>query len=396
MFRTGFDEHRHSVTTPTAEISYVDIGTGPPALFVHGLATSSYLWQNLIGELGAGRRCIAVDLPLHGQSPVRPGQKLTLGAFADVLAEFIEVLGLWEIDLVGHDTGGAIAQILAARCPRRLRTLTLTDCETQDNIPPATMASTVELARTGQLAAAAPAILGDPVAARAFFEPGYQDPGFLTDELVRAYLEPLLGTPESAERTQELIAGLGPAELLASEPALRQLDVPTLIAWGTDDPFFDLKWAYWLQGQIAAAYQVIELPGARLHFPHENAAAFAPHVRRHWDTAGTALASDAGSRRADLADALCDTIDEYRDGEAALAPETGLTAITREADVTIRELARLSDPVWTARMRDQWKTAVDGLAEARPGTLSAPRFDRIAGAIERLRDLASDPRPPAD
>jgi pimeloyl-ACP methyl ester carboxylesterase len=154
-----------------------------------------------------------------------------------VLAEFITSLGLWEIDLVGHDTGGAIAQILAARCPQRLRTLTLTNCETQDNIPPAAMASTVELARTGQLIAAASAIIGNPVAARAFFETGYQNPEFLTTDLVEAFLDPVLGTRESAGRFQELIANLGPAELLESEPALRQLDVPTLIVWGTDDEF---------------------------------------------------------------------------------------------------------------------------------------------------------------
>src|SRR6266567_773161 len=191
MFLTGFDEHRHSVTMPTADVSYIDVGDGPPALFVHGLATNAYLWQELIRHLGAGRRCIVVDLPLHGRSPARPGQRLSIGAFADVLAEFIAGLGLWEIDLVGHDTGGAIAQVLAARCPQRLRTLTLTNCETQDNIPPAAMESTVELARTGQLAAAAPAILGDPAAARAFFEAGYQNPEFLTTDMVRAFLDPL-------------------------------------------------------------------------------------------------------------------------------------------------------------------------------------------------------------
>jgi pimeloyl-ACP methyl ester carboxylesterase len=394
MFLTGFDEHRHSVTMPTADVSYIDVGDGPPALFVHGLATNAYLWHELIRHLGAGRRCIVVDLPLHGRSPARPGQRLSIGAFADVLAEFIAGLGLWEIDLVGHDTGGAIAQVLAARCPQRLRTLTLTNCETQDNIPPAAMESTVELARTGQLAAAAPAILGDPAAARAFFEAGYQNPEFLTTDMVRAFLDPLLGTPESAERFQELIASLGPAELLASEPALRQLDVPTLIVWGTDDQFFDLKWAYWLQGEIGAAYQVTEMTGAKLYFPHENAAVLAPHIQRHWNTAACALVSDAESRRNNLADALCDAIDEYRDGEASLAPQTSLPALTHDADATIRELARLGDPAWAAEMRNQWKIAASVLDETGTRTaqpLSPAQADRVTGALQALRSLASEP-----
>jgi pimeloyl-ACP methyl ester carboxylesterase len=72
MFLAGFDDHRKSVTTtPTADVSYVDVGAGPPTLFVHGLATNAYVWQNLIGHLSDIRRRVAVDLPLHGQSPAR-------------------------------------------------------------------------------------------------------------------------------------------------------------------------------------------------------------------------------------------------------------------------------------------------------------------------------------
>ena len=74
-----------------------------------------------------------------------------------------------------------------------------------------------------------------------------------------------------------LLLGLGPADLLASEPALRELDVPTLIVWATDDKFFDLKWAYWLYGTIPTAYQVIEIAGGKLFFPLEHAAAHAAH-----------------------------------------------------------------------------------------------------------------------
>lgn len=284
MFLAGFDDHRQSVTTPAADVSYVDIGAGPPALFVHGLATNAYVWQHLIGHLSDVRRCIAVDLPLHGQSPARPGQQLTIGAFADMLHEFCERLDLPQVDLVAHDTGGAVAQVFAARHPDRLRTLTLTDCETQDNIPPAAMAATVEAARAGQLAPTAPALLADPAASRAFFAASYQDPRHLTAELVTSFLAPLLSTAAAAERFQELVAGLGPSELLAAEPGLRALDVPTLIAWGTDDAFFDLSWAHWLRDTIPGAREVVEITDGKLFFPHERAAELAPHVRRHWTT----------------------------------------------------------------------------------------------------------------
>jgi pimeloyl-ACP methyl ester carboxylesterase len=155
MFLAGFDDHRRTVSTQPGEVSYIEVGTGPAALFVHGIATSAYIWHNLIPLLAGTRRCVAIDLPLHGQSPATPEHQLTVGAFADTLAEVCARLSLGQVDLVGHDTGGAIAQVFAARHPELVRTLTLTNCETHDNIPPAAMAATVEAARAGQLAATA-------------------------------------------------------------------------------------------------------------------------------------------------------------------------------------------------------------------------------------------------
>src|SRR5438045_7326274 len=92
------DAARRSVTTRSGEISYIDIGTGPAAVFVHGVATNAYLWRNVIGALvsqqsgqrPSRRRCIAVDLPLHGRSPVADGQDLSLAALAALLEDFCD------------------------------------------------------------------------------------------------------------------------------------------------------------------------------------------------------------------------------------------------------------------------------------------------------------------
>jgi pimeloyl-ACP methyl ester carboxylesterase len=77
---TTLDTYRHTTTTRYGEISYLDAGTGPVALFVHGIATNAYLWRYVIGALSSQRRCIAIDLPLHGQSG--RGQRLVGGRIA--------------------------------------------------------------------------------------------------------------------------------------------------------------------------------------------------------------------------------------------------------------------------------------------------------------------------
>jgi pimeloyl-ACP methyl ester carboxylesterase len=101
--------------------------------------------------------------------------------------------------------------------------------------------------------------------------------------MVRAFLEPVLGTPTAAEKFQELVARVEPTDLLAAKPGLRNLDVPTLIVWGTADVFFDVKWAYWLRDTIPGAH-VVEVPGAKLFFPHERPDELSAHIRRHWAT----------------------------------------------------------------------------------------------------------------
>jgi pimeloyl-ACP methyl ester carboxylesterase len=284
VFLPGFDDHRRRVTTPAADLSYVEVGNGPPALFLHGVATNAYLWAGVVTELADLRRCIAVDLPLHGRSPARADQEMTIGAFADVVAEMCESLNLGPVDLVANDTGGAVAQLFAARHAESLRTLALTNCDTQDNMPPDVFAPTVELARAGRIAAGATALLGDLEAARsAVFGGAFEDPNVLPAEMVGEFLRPVLGTPQTAEKFQSLLASLEPSVLRSVEMALRHLYVPTLIVWGSADEFFDLKWAYWLRETIPGALDVIELPKAKLLFPYERPIELAAHLRRHWE-----------------------------------------------------------------------------------------------------------------
>jgi pimeloyl-ACP methyl ester carboxylesterase len=277
------ESHRRTVGTRTGDVSCIDVGEGPPALFVHGVGTNAYLWRNVLDRLAAERRCIALDLPLHGHSPATPDQDLTLDGLADAVDAFCEADGLVNIDLVAHDTGGAVAQIVAARRPERLRTFTLTNCDVHDNVPPEAFAPTVELAKAGALAPSAPALLADLGAARtAVFGTGYEHPEQLDLEIVRAFLEPVIGAPERARRFEELLAAMEPRYLLAVEPALARLEVQTLVVWGTADEFFDVKWAYWLRDLIPGAREVVEIEGAKLFFPDERAGELVPHLRRHW------------------------------------------------------------------------------------------------------------------
>ena len=279
------DKHRSQVQTRSGPASYVDTGgPGRPALFVHGVGSSSYLWRHVIDQLDGQRRCVAFDLPLHGRTPAAAGQDFSLPGLARFLADGCEALELTDIDVVANDTGGAITQVFAAGHPERLHTLTLTNCEAHDNVPPKMLLPAVLLARMGLLAPLATRLARDiPRARKRLFGSVYQDITSLPEDIARAWLEPLAGTGESARQFQRLMTSLHARDLLAVEPALARLQVPTLIVWGTGDRTFRLKWAYWLRDTIPGATEVVEIDGARLFFPDERAGELTAALRQHWD-----------------------------------------------------------------------------------------------------------------
>ena len=65
----------HSVQTASGRISYTEQGTGPVALFVHGVLLNGYLWRHQLADLSDIRRCIAVDLLAHGDTEIGPNQR---------------------------------------------------------------------------------------------------------------------------------------------------------------------------------------------------------------------------------------------------------------------------------------------------------------------------------
>src|SRR5258708_13442548 len=118
--------HR-SVQTASGLISCTEQGTGPVALFVHGVLLSGYLWRHQLEDLSNIRRCIAVDLLAHGATEIAPDQDVSVTANANMLKEFLDALHINQVDLVGNDSGGGIPQLFSTLYPTPVRNLTLTN-----------------------------------------------------------------------------------------------------------------------------------------------------------------------------------------------------------------------------------------------------------------------------
>jgi pimeloyl-ACP methyl ester carboxylesterase len=214
---------------------------------------------------------------------VTPGQDLSLNGLARRLEDFREALGIGELDLVANDTGGAVAQVFAAHHADRLRTLTLTNCDTQGNLPPEAFRPIVELAERGKLAPLMVQLAADSRQARTgVLGGGYEHPGRVPEEVLDAFVRPVSGTLEAARQFERLLTSVRAEELDAIEPLLKEFRLPTLLVWGTGDPNFGVEWAYRFRDAVPGVTEVVEVPGAKLFFPDERPEDLVPHLRRHW------------------------------------------------------------------------------------------------------------------
>ena len=250
--QTAFTTHR--IHTPSGRISYVEAGSGPVALFVHGVLLNKHLWRHQRSGLSDIRRCIAVDLLAHGDTEIEPNQDVSVTANANMLREVLDALRIDQVDLVGNDSGGGIAQIFAALNPNRVRSLTLTDCDTHDNWPPEAFKPFVEMVAAGGLSKMLNAMLADKSIYRSLgaLGPGYERPETATDEDIEIYLRPHLRSEQRTRDLERFVGAFDHKHTLAIEPQLRRLKAPTLIVWGMDDVYFPVKWAHWLAEAIPA------------------------------------------------------------------------------------------------------------------------------------------------
>jgi pimeloyl-ACP methyl ester carboxylesterase len=249
------------------EISYHDLGEGPPVLFLHGFPTNARLWRREAWLCAQRMRVIVPDLLGYGASDRPVDADLSEPAQAGYLKELIGALGLEQLAIMGHDIGGAIAQLLALEPEVDVAALVLLDAACFDAWPIEGMrhlqASTPEQ-ETPEFA--------DQVV-RLVLDLGIAHPERLEAGTVEGYLEPWLQDPHSLFRAARAVTGRG---LAGRDRELAALELPAFVVWGEDDPFLPAELAERL-GEVFDGAAVALLPGCS-HFVTEDAPQTVPQL----------------------------------------------------------------------------------------------------------------------
>ena len=193
----GYTKIRRYAQLKNCRVAYVQQGRGHAALFLHGFPLNGFQWRGVISRLAHYHKCIAPDFMGLGYTETAETQEITPETQAEMLAEFLDVLGIKAVDIVANDTGGEIAQLFAAHNPTRVRTLLLSNCDVDTNSPPPSFAPLLAAAQKGILTDSFDRLLVDKAAARSQRGLGafYTNPENLTDEAIEYYFSPLVGTP---------------------------------------------------------------------------------------------------------------------------------------------------------------------------------------------------------
>ncbi len=95
-------------------LAYKEQGEGHPVVFLHGLTFNRSTWDPILERLQGGWRCVAVDLPGHGESTDLP---YSIDKTLQRVHEVVTSLKLVRPVIVGHSSGAALASMYAANAP---------------------------------------------------------------------------------------------------------------------------------------------------------------------------------------------------------------------------------------------------------------------------------------
>lgn len=247
------------VRTGPADVAYIEEGDAalPPALFLHGVTTNAALWQKVVKQISDRVRCIAIDIPGLGDTEVSPFEDFTMPAVAELVVELLDRLGLNETTIVAHDHGGAIAQIMAATAPSRVRNLVLVDTVSHDHWPIplqrqalriARIPGTAELLRAGRLierSRTAWRVATGPLG----FARGYYNPDVIDADLIREYLRPYT-SEDGRQRARRFLLAADSRSTVEILPRLRAYEGECRVLWGADDKFLSPSWGIQLAEEV--------------------------------------------------------------------------------------------------------------------------------------------------
>jgi len=243
------------------DVAYEALGDGPPVVLIHGTPSWSYLWRTVASDLAARHTVYVYDLLGYGTSEKHEHQDVSIAAQTKVLAELLDLWGLEEPCVAGHDFGGTIALRLLLLEGRRFRRLAL--CDPVAIAPWITPFSRHVQAHLEAFQTVPGHIHRQMIATHIRTAIARE----MTDDQLEPYLRPWLGTVGQAAYYRQ-VAQFDERYTREIEPRYGEVQAPTLLLWGAQDGWLDPQFGQKLARMIPGA-RLSLIPGAGHFLPED-------------------------------------------------------------------------------------------------------------------------------
>ena len=256
------------------EVAHRQIGHGPNVLFVHGWPVSGATYRTLLPYLADHLTCHVIDLPGAGDSRFDADTTITVDQHIATVRRVVDLLGLNDLAVVGHDSGGMIARHALAGDPR-IRAWGLMDTEQPQGLTwrfkqfllarhlPGFERTLGWLLGSRRLRRN-PLVLGG----------AFTDRSLLDGEFDEFFLQPIHTDPARRRAAMKLLDSFDLQHVRALQTLHARIGVPVQLVWGEHDPFFPIQRAEAMVGTFPDA-QLEIIPGTRLFCHEERPAAVA-------------------------------------------------------------------------------------------------------------------------
>lgn len=225
-------------------LHYEQEGLGRPVVLLHGFLTHSALWRNIVPALTYGYTLYSLDLMGSGLSEKPQNQTYSIDIHVAQVGKLIEEFHLDNAILMGHGVGAAIAMIYTMRNPSKVHKLVVMNAPLSPGYS-ATGLWLLKLPLVGGM------LTNDWFIQRTLRN-GVTKPQSMPDSIIDTYLQPYRDDPGARVALLKQVKELNLDPVVEKEvtPNLTKLQVPTLIVWGSDDPYVSLDVGKKLDAEI--------------------------------------------------------------------------------------------------------------------------------------------------
>ncbi len=203
-------------------------------VLLHGYGASSFSWRRWVPHLTGRGHVVLIDLKGFGGAPRPDDGRYAPSDQAELVHRLLEQRRLTAVTLIGHSMGGGIALLTALRLidestGRLRRLVVVAGAAYRQRMPPFML-----LARFRRQSSAALRALGPKIVAGQVLRSIVYDAGTVTAAQIEGYAAHLR-SPEAHRVLIDTALQLLPPDLEAITARYREIDVPTLLIWGSHD-----------------------------------------------------------------------------------------------------------------------------------------------------------------